>query len=516
MRGQEKKMKRKNLMNDKVIKAMTLGLATMIAITSTPVSAFADEGDDATSNEDAATEYSDIEGVSDDAQDALNDASSSIESAVEYAEVSNGQELNVEDATIGNVIAGVYTPPAGVEAAGEYDPSKENVVNAGEVKEKTDAVINEMESIGENISDISSELIAAENLDIIEEKNAKDSVEAVNAAVEVAEDVEEYMEKASAEADELADSINNAENEQSARESFNKLQKLTEDAAEELEKANEILSDMEDKYSEAKKKLLDAESLYKKAVKGASDNEGKLEEKINNLQEEVDALESALKTAQDSAESTYKAALKILEAGVTTKDYRKLDSLFSAIMKGYYIPQSVADATDVEVSDWSWKEYDYDYNYCKVTYKVNGEEVTKYYNYIYKDEAGSKGIQIFEKSADEVGAAEYITSKYKNENDAKKAAESGIYAYTEDGETKYITGTEKEAVKSIKSDNNLITQNKQYSDNNMHIQATDEGLSAFLESDSDGAKAIKAAQEKVNQNNTWRLDDKLFEALMVN
>ncbi len=36
---------RRNVKNDKVLRAITIGLATMIAVTSTPVTVFATDGD---------------------------------------------------------------------------------------------------------------------------------------------------------------------------------------------------------------------------------------------------------------------------------------------------------------------------------------------------------------------------------------------------------------------------------------------------------------------------------------
>lgn len=494
-------------MNEKVIKAITLGLAAFMALQS-PMAVLAAEGEgnpaadpgntpNPTSQEN--TTPVDIEGgVADAAQVAANDAAVAIgDSQVLTADPGNTNPTPAPASEPGNTdpaSAPAGTPasaPAGSEGSGDGseaaatpEPVAESVLdvikagaaavaeankegttakapsNEAEVEQKASEFKTTVEGAG-NVpgtvksaddaveKNIKQELITAENAVVASNSAAQDYVDNFVAASNAANNADAEVSGALQKADEYIKTINNASSITEANKAKDDLDKLVKDVTADLALQQQAFDEFSGKLDTARTELLDAEDRFNKAIGGATADVTAAKVALKESQEKVNALEEQVNAAVNDIQAQNAAALEIMakmdalkgngwddKNGWDPKKWESQRELFKAIlMYNPCILDSNAidpqDIQDIKIEDFNAKEKTVTaeggkYHYFKVTYKVNGEEQVKYFNYDREDKKENKdgkngtgkNIIIYEKTQEEIDAVEYL-KKYLA--DAKKA-----------------------------------------------------------------------------------------------
>ena len=389
-------MKRK-VVNEKVIRAMAIGISAMLA-TATPMTAMAAEGEGdpegGNSNEAEQTTNSEA-GVCDVAQEAADKASESTTEAEKSANVIKKDVTdNVSD---GEVI---------VEIDGEEKDLSQDVIDAAGKTENV--VAEEGSSIAEakpGITNAKDQLDIAETNDGLSDSALGEATDAATNAGTIAEDLNKAMDDANAKVDEKLDDIQNATTIAGANAAYDELAATAEQAQKDFDAKLADYDKAKAAYDEAAAKVKEYEDAYNAAVAAADSNAAAALAELEKAQENAADLEAAVSAAKDAVDASVTNAMKIADAEALTQtdgtlNWRNEDTLFAAIMTNYYLPEKlgIKDATVTRVQGKDNNEY----NYFKVEYNdAAGNPKVKYYN--YKMDNGSKDdIVIFEKREVEV------------------------------------------------------------------------------------------------------------------
>ncbi|MDY5000527.1 MAG: hypothetical protein SPF05_06075, partial [Lachnospiraceae bacterium] len=409
-------MKRK-VVNEKVIRAMAIGISAMLA-TATPMTAMAAEGVDdpegGNPNEAGQTTNSEA-GVCDVAQQAASEAAGQVDTA-------QGSAGTVKTDVEANVSAGEVKDSEGKDLAKE-------VIDAA--KKTEDTTVEEGSSIAEakpGITNAKDQLDIAETNDGLSDSALGKATDAATNAGTIAEDLNKAMDDANAKVDEQLDDIQNATTITGANAAYDELASTASAAQEEFNTKLKEYNDAKDAYDAAAADVKKYEEVYNKAIEDAKTNAEAAKAKLEAAQKNAAALEAAVSAAQKAVDAS--AANAIVEAEKLTQtdgtlNWRNEDTLFAAIMTNYYLPEKLgikgATVTRVQGKDNN------EYNYFKVEYNdAAGKPQVKYYN--YKMDNGSKDdIVIFEKRDVEVngGAFDQYVDDAGNVVDTAKGKENG-------------------------------------------------------------------------------------------
>ena len=386
-------MKRK-VVNEKVIRAMAIGISAMLA-TATPMTAMAAEGEGdpegGNSNEAEQTTNSEA-GVCDVAQEAASEAAGQVDTA-------QGSAGTVKTDVEANVSAGEVKDSEGKDLAKE-------VIDAA--KKTEDTTVEEGSSIAEakpGITNAKDQLDIAETNDGLSDSTLGKATDAATNAGTIAEDLNNAMDDANAKVDEQLDDIQNATTITGANAAYDELAATASAAQEEFNTKLKEYNDAKDAYDAAAKKVAEYEAAYEEAIKNAGENAAAAQAELKEAKENATALKSAVSAAKDAVDASVANAMEIAKAEDLTQtdtglNWKNEDVLFKAIMENYYLPEKLgikgATVTRVQGKDNN------EYNYFKVEYNdAAGKPQVKYYN--YKMDNGSKDdIVIFEKRDVEV------------------------------------------------------------------------------------------------------------------
>ena len=442
-------MKRK-VVNEKVIRAMAIGISAMLA-TATPMTAMAAEGVDdpegGNPNEAGQTTNSEA-GVCDVAQEAASEAAGQVDTA-------QGSAGTVKTDVKANVSAGEVKDSEGKDLAKE-------VIDAA--KKTEDTTVEEGSSIAEakpGITNAKNQLDIAETNDGLSDSALGKATDAATNAGTIAEDLNKAMDDANAKVDEQLDDIQNATTITGANSAYDELASTASAAQEEFNTKLKEYNDAKDAYDAAAKKVAEYEAAYEEAIKNAGKNAAAAQAELKEAKENATALKSAVSAAKDAVDASVANAMEIAKAEDTAQkdsglNWRNEDTLFAAIMTNYYLPEKLgikgATVTRVQGKDNN------EYNYFKVEYNdAAGKPQVKYYN--YKMDNGSKDdIVIFEKRDVEVdyeNASVNNPDEYvgKNGTVSVKDVETGI----NDGTIVNVNGTK--VVKNDKTDSKTLVSN---------------------------------------------------------
>ena len=371
---------RKNSKNEKVIRAMAIGISAML-MASSPLTALAAEGEGNSSegNEDKNITVTPEAGVCDQAEAAAKDADKAVEGAEKSA-------ADVKAEVVDKVAAG------DVKDAGGKDLSQDILDANAKVEDKT-------------VEDGSSL------------KDAESAVENADTALGVAEANDKLSD---AELNKAADAAANAG--QTAAEAKDAMQASQADFDAKLGEYNTAKA----AYEEAAKKLADYEKAYEDAVNSADANADAAATELKAAQENAEALAKALEAAKSAVDTSAAGAMDIADKEALTQgdqglNWKNEDKLFISIMQNYYLPEVLKiTADDIKVVRRQGEDNNTK-NYFEVTYTdENGNKQTKYYNYVMDDKQTSKdNIVIFEKRIEEVNwktAQETNPDQYVKEN----------------------------------------------------------------------------------------------------
>lgn len=386
---------RKNVKNDKVIRAMAIGISAMLA-TSSPMTAMAAEGTPDTDGDDNTSVVTPEEGVADAAQAAAESASDAVDTAeISAGAVKGDVESNVEAGEAGKDSEGHDLAQAVIDAADDVENTEaENgapLAGAATAIDYTDTQLGVAEA-NDELSD--AELSKAENAS----KDASDT------AAELKDD----MQKAEQKVDEQLDQIENAATVADADAAYAKLQETAQTAQADFDAKLEEYNTAKAAYDKAAAKVKEYEDAYNTAIANADASAAEAEAALETAKANAAALEEAVKTAKTAVDDSAKEAMVIAEAEKVAQEdgglnWRNEDKLFIAIMEKYYLPEKLS-ITDAKVTRVQGKDNN-EFNYFKAEYVENGETKVKYFN--YKMDGDSKDdIVIFEKREVEIFGGE--------------------------------------------------------------------------------------------------------------
>lgn len=412
---------RKNVKNEKVIRAMAIGISAML-MASSPLTALAAEGEGTTpagDDDGHNTVVTPEEGVCDEAEKAADAADEAVEKAEGKAEIVKQDAETVKEEEVGKDLA-------------------EDVADAAaKVEDKTVEGGSLLSDAKTAIEGADTQLGVAEANDKLSDAELEKATDAATKASDTAEEMEKEMADAEAKAkvDEQLENIENAASIADANAAYDELEAAANQAQKEFDAKLADYNAAKASYEEAAAKVAEYEKAYNDAIASAGTNAKQAEKELADAQKNAADLEAAVAAAKDAVDASAASAMEIAKKEELTQNdgglnWRNEDQLFIAIMENYYLPEKLgisgATVTRVQGKDNN------DYNYFTAVYKdENGVEQTKYYN--FKMDNGSKDdIVIFEKRIEEVNwekcqntnPDQYVDEE-GNEIDIEKGLENG-------------------------------------------------------------------------------------------
>lgn len=451
---------RKNIKNDKVIRAMAIGISAMLAATS-PMTALAAENTDTPADDDSNAAAATVEkGVCYEAQEAAA-------GAVDAVNEAEGSASTVKDDVKTNVIAGEAGISEGKDLAQEVIKEAEKIENVENAEVEKDATLKDAKT---DITNADDQLGIAEANAKLSDAELGKAEEAAGKAADTAENMKDAMQEAEQKVDDQIDQIENATTVEEANTAYDELEAAANAAEETFNTKLEEYNAAKDNYDAAKADVEKYEAAYNEAIANADANAEKAKDALDNAKAKAEALEKAVAAAKDAVDASAADAMKIAEAEeIAEKDgnlnWRNEDKLFIAIMEKYYLPkEGISGATVTRVEG---KDND-DYNYFTAVYKdENGVEQTKYFNYKMDGDSEDK-IVIFEKREVEVKwkeAQEENPDRYVDENN-NIVSVADVAAGKEDGTIvevngKYVVKNEMTGNETLVSDSEITGTSKE-------------------------------------------------------
>ena len=442
---------RKNIGNDKVIRAMVIGISAMLA-SSAPLTALAAEGDEGTGNTEPKTGGEDTTSstVCDKAQAAADTAQDAVDTA-------EGSAKTVKDDVKENVVAG----EAGLNKDGK-DLAQNVIDAAGKVENASVENGTPLAGAETDITNADIELGKAETNDGLSNNAYDKADDAAEKAAEIAEDVNDAMNKANATVDEKIDAIENATSIADANAAYSELEETANKAQEDFDAKLDAYNAAKDAYDKAVKEIEDYEAAYNAAINNADENAAAAQAKLAEAKKNAAALEAAVAAAKDAVDASAADAMVIAEKEELTQNdgglnWRNEDQLFIAIMEKYYLPEKLGIA-GAKVTRIQGKDNN-EYNYFTAEYVENGETKVKYYN--FKMDGNSKDdIVIFEKREVEIfgGAADRYVDKDGNLIDTAAGVEAGTIVGVND---EYLIKNDATKSETLVSDSEVTGTSKE-------------------------------------------------------
>lgn len=410
-------MKRK-VVNEKVIRAMAIGISAMLA-TATPMTAMAAEGEG--DNPEAPQAGGSEAEVHTDV-DAAQAAGESAEAGVEAA------EKPVETVT-GDVETQVAPGEAGTDAEGK--DLAQAVIDAA-VDLAGDATGNDLTKADTNIKTTDVNLDAAEGAIVSSDSSLNKAEDAFDDANDAANEAVKAVTDANDAIDAKADDISNAETIDEANAAYDELVDIADEAEKTFNTKLDEYNEAKSAYESAAELVKYYEDQYDAAVKNAGINAEAALNDLNAAKEKADALEEALNAAKASVDESAKAAIAIAEKEKAVDDsaglnWKEEDKLFILIMENYYLPE-VSNISDAKVTRVQGKDND-EYNYFKAVYTdETGKKCEKYFNFKLGENNKTKNeMIIFEKREVEIfGDPNETPDRYVDSTGAVKNIKEGL------------------------------------------------------------------------------------------
>lgn len=390
---------RKNVKNDKVIRAMAIGISAML-MASSPLTALAAEGEGTTpeGNDDNNIVVTPEAGIADQAQVAAKEAATEAKKAEDKAyEVKAEVQEGTKDAEteVGKELAGdIWDANANIEAATSKDGASIN-------------------KAGTDIANADTALGAAEANDKLSDAELKKAADAADKAGQTAADAKDAMQAAQDKVNGQIENIKNAASITDANAAYEEAKKTADQAQADFDAKLGEYNTAKTAYEEAAQRVADYEKAYEEAMNSADANASAAAAELAKAQENAKALEDALSAAKKAVDDSAAGAMDIVEKEELTQNdnglnWRNEDKLFISIMQNYYLPEVLNIKGDTTVVRKQGKDNN-TMNYFEVTYKdENGVTQTKYYNFLMddKDTEGDQkdqdNIVIFEKRLVEI------------------------------------------------------------------------------------------------------------------
>ena len=451
---------RKNSKNEKVIRAMAIGISAML-MASSPLTALAAEGEGNSSegNEDMNITVTPEAGACDQAEAAAKDADKAVEDAEKSA-------ADVKAEVVDKVAAG------DVKDAEGKDLSQDILDANAKVEDKTVKDGSSLKDAESAVENADTALGVAEANDKLSDAELNKAADAAANAGQTAAEAKDAMQASQDKVNGQIENIKDAASITDANAAYEEVKTTVDQAQADFDaKLGEYNTAMT-ANEEAAKKLADYEKAYEDAVNSADANADAAATELKAAQENAEALAKALEAAKGAVDKSAAGALDIADKETLTQgDYgliwKNEEQLFISIMQNYYLPEvQKITADDIKVVRRQGEDNNTK-NYFEVTYTdENGNKQTKFYNYVMDDKLTSKdNIVIFEKRIEDVNwktAQETNQDQYVKEN-GDTITVSEVEKGLKDGTIIAVDG--KKVIKNDGTESIIISDNNQKTEN---------------------------------------------------
>ena len=451
---------RKNSKNEKVIRAMAIGISAML-MASSPLTALAAEGEGTTpeGNDDHNIVVTPEAGIADRAQAAAKEADKAVETAEKSA-------TDVKSEVADQVVAGEAKDTQGKDLS-------QAVLDANaKVEDKTVEGGSSLKDAESAVESADTKLGVAEANDKLSDAELNKAADAAANAGQTAADAKDAMQTAQNKVNGQIENIKDAASITDANAAYEEVKTTVDQAQADFDAKLGEYNTAKTAYEEAAQKVADYEKAYEAAINSADANAEAVAAELKAAQENAEALAKALEAAKGAVDTSAAGALDIADKETLTQgdnglNWKNEDQLFISIMQNYYLPEvQKITADDIKVVRRQGEDNNTK-NYFEVTYTdENGNKQTKYYNYVMDDKQTSKdNIVIFEKRIEEVNwktAQETNPDQYvKGNGDTITVSE--VEKGLKDGTIIAVDG--KKVIKNDGTESIIISDNNQKTEN---------------------------------------------------
>lgn len=388
---------RKNSKNEKVIRAMAIGISAML-MASSPLTALAAEGEGTTpeGNDDHNIVVTPEAGIADQAQAAAKEADKAVETAEKSA-------TDVKSEVADQVVAGEAKDTQGKDLS-------QAVLDANvKVEDKTVEGGSSLKDAESAVESADTKLGVAEANDKLSDAELNKATDAAANAGQTAAEAKDAMQAAQNKVNGQIENIKDAASITDANAAYEEVKTTVDQAQADFDAKLGEYNTAKTAYEEAAQKVADYEKAYEEAVNSADANAAAAAAELEAAKTNAEALAKALEAAKGAVDTSAAGALDIADKEALTQgdnglNWKNEDQLFISIMQNYYLPEvQKITADDIKVVRRQGEDNNTK-NYFEVTYTdENGNKQTKYYNYVMDDKQTSKdNIVIFEKRIEEV------------------------------------------------------------------------------------------------------------------
>ena len=451
---------RKNSKNEKVIRAMAVGISAML-MASSPLTALAAEGEGTTpeGNEDKNITVTPEAGIADQAQAAAKEADKAVETAEKSA-------TDVKSEVADQVVAGEAKDTQGKDLS-------QAVLDANaKVEDKTVKGGSSLKDAESAVESADTKLGVAEANDKLSDAELNKAADAAANAGQTAAEAKDAMQAAQNKVNGQIENIKDAASITDANAAYEEVKTTVDQAQADFDAKLGEYNTAKTAYEEAAQKVAAYEKAYEEAVNSADANAAAAAAELEAAKKKAEALATALEAAKAAVDTSASGALDIADKEALTQgdnglNWKNEDQLFISIMQNYYLPEvQKITADDIKVVRRQGEDNNTK-NYFEVTYTdENGNKQTKYYNYVMDDKQTSKdNIVIFEKRIEEVNwktAQETNPDQYvKGNGDTITVSE--VEKGLKDGTIIAVDG--KKVIKNDGTESIIISDNNQKTEN---------------------------------------------------
>ena len=451
---------RKNSKNEKVIRAMAIGISAML-MASSPLTALAAEGEGTTpeGNEDKNITVTPEAGIADQAQAAAKEADKAVETAEKSA-------TDVKSEVADQVVAGEAKDTQGKDLS-------QAVLDANaKVEDKTVEGGSSLKDAESAVENADTALGVAEAKDKLSDAELDKAAEEADKAGQTAEEAKDAMQAAQDKVNGQIENIKDAASITDANAAYEEAKKTADQAQADFDAKLGEYNTAKTAYEEAAQKVAAYEKAYEEAVNSADTNAEAAAAELEAAKTNAEALAKALEAAKGAVDTSAAGAMDIADKEALTQgdnglNWKNEDKLFISIMQNYYLPEvQKITADDIKVVRRQGEDNNTK-NYFEVTYTdENGNKQTKFYNYVMDDKQTSKdNIVIFEKRIEEVNwktAQETNPDQYVKEN-GDTITVSEVEKGLKDGTIIAVDG--KKVIKNDGTESIIISDNNQKTEN---------------------------------------------------
>ena len=451
---------RKNSKNEKVIRAMAIGISAML-MASSPLTALAAEGEGTTpeGNEDKNITVTPEAGIADQAQAAAKEADKAVETAEKSA-------TDVKSEVADQVVAGEAKDTQGKDLS-------QAVLDANaKVEDKTVEGGSSLKDAESAVESADTKLGVAEANDKLSDAELNKAADAAANAGQTAEEAKDAMQAAQDKVNGQIGNIKDAASITDANAAYEEAKKTADQAQADFDAKLGEYNTAKTAYEEAAQKVAAYEKAYEEAVNSADANAAAAAAELEAAKTNAEALAKALEAAKSAVDTSAAGAMDIADKEALTQgdqglNWKNEDKLFISIMQNYYLPEvQKITADDIKVVRRQGEDNNTK-NYFEVTYTdENGNKQTKFYNYVMDDKQTSKdNIVIFEKRIEEVNwktAQETNPDQYVKEN-GDTITVSEVEKGLKDGTIIAVDG--KKVIKNDGTESIIISDNNQKTEN---------------------------------------------------